>query len=41
MGKLGLFLIIFDEFNPTQHKFFLKFKNRLDIADADVFVVRN
>jgi hypothetical protein len=41
LGKLGLFLIVFDEFNPPKHKFFLKYKNKLDIADADVFVVRN
>lgn len=40
-GKLGLFLIIFDEYDPSHHKFFLKYKNKLDIADADVFVVRN
>jgi len=41
MGKLGLFLIVFDEFNPMKHKFFFKYKNRLDISDADMFVVRN
>ena len=40
-GKLGLFLIVFDEFDPSHHQFFLKYKNKLDIADADVFVVRN
>ena len=40
-GKLGLFLIVFDEFDPRHHQFFLKYKNKLDIADADVFVVRN
>lgn len=39
--KLGLFLIVFDESDPTKHNFFLKYKNKLDIADADVFVVRN
>lgn len=41
MGKLGLFLIMFDEFNPTKHNFFFKLKNRLDIANANLFVVRN
>jgi len=42
--KLGVFLIKFDEDEPTdkdKHKFFLKYKNKLDIADADIAVMRN
>lgn len=38
--KLGLFLIKFDEHKPMNHKFILKWKNKLDIADADVNIIR-
>lgn len=42
-GKLGLFLIKFSERNPqnNNHKFFLKYNNKLDISDADIAVLRN
>jgi hypothetical protein len=41
-SKLGLFLIKFSEKNPQNknHKFFLKYKNKLDISDADIAVLR-
>ena len=35
-GKLGLFLIRFGEYDPTDFNFFMKWKNKLDIADADI-----
>lgn len=41
MEKLGVFLIKFEEEEPLNHKFFLKYKNKLDIADADIAVMRN
>lgn len=40
-GRLGLFLVTFDEYNPQHFQFFMKYKNKLDIADADIAVVRN
>ena len=39
--KLGIFLIRFDENNPKDHSFILRWKNKLDIADADVCIIRN
>jgi len=39
--KLGLFLVRFEEDNPQKYKFVLKIKNKLDIADADIAVMRN
>ena len=39
--KLGLFMIRLQETNPYNHNFFIKWKNKLDIADADIAVVRN
>jgi len=39
--KLGLFMIRFSEVDPREHQFFMKWKNKLDIADADVAVMRN
>ena len=39
--KLGIFLIRFREENPIKHRFILKWKNKLDIADADVNIIRN
>jgi hypothetical protein len=39
--KLGLFIIRIHEKNPHAHSFFMKWKNKLDIADADIAVVRN
>lgn len=40
-GKLGVFLIKFEEEDPLKYNFFLKYKNKLDIADADIAVMRN
>ena len=39
--RLGMFLVKFDENKPDSHKFVIKWKNKLDIADADVNIVRN
>ena len=36
-----MFLIKFSESMPSEHKFILKWKNKLDISDADVAIVRN
>ena len=41
MGKLGVFLLKFHQDNPSEFKFVLKWKNKLDIADADVNIIRN
>jgi hypothetical protein len=41
MERLGVFLIKFDELQPENHKFFMKWKNKLDISDANVWVLRN
>ena len=38
--KLGVFIIRFSEMNPLDYIFFFKFKNKLDIADADIAVLR-
>ena len=40
-GKCGVFLIKFHELNPKVFNFFLKYKTKLDISDADIAVVRN
>ena len=32
--KLGVFLIKFEEKNPLNYSFFLKYKNKLDISNA-------
>lgn len=34
-------MIKFHELNPKKFNFFLKYKTKLDIADADIAVVRN
>jgi hypothetical protein len=39
--KLGIFMVRFRESNPKYHRFILRWKNKLDIADADVNIVRN
>jgi hypothetical protein len=39
--KSGVFLIKFHELNPKKFNFFLKYKTKLDIADADIAVIRN
>ena len=38
--KLGVFIVRFSEHDPGNYNFFLKFKNKLDIADADIAVSR-
>ena len=38
--KLGVFIVRFSELDPNNFNFFLKFKNKLDIADADIAVLR-
>jgi hypothetical protein len=38
--KIGLFLIRFDLNDPNIHKFIIKWKNKLDIADADLFIIK-
>lgn len=38
--KIGLFLIRFDLNDPSKYKFILKWKNKLDIADADLFIIK-
>jgi len=39
--KLGIFLITFDDLDPSKHQFILRWKNKLDVSDANVFIVRN
>ena len=39
--KLGLFILRFNEKNPNISHFFFKWKNKLDIADANITVVHN
>jgi hypothetical protein len=38
--KIGLFLIRFDLNDPNIFKFILKWKNKLDIADANLFIIK-
>ena len=38
--KLGVFIVKFDEADPTNSCFFMKYKNKLDITDADIAVLR-
>lgn len=39
--KLGFFCIVFHEEDPDNFHFLMKLKNKLDIADANIFVLRN
>ena len=40
--KLGFFVIRMNEHNPDRgFKFLTKYKNKLDISDCDIFVMRN
>jgi hypothetical protein len=40
--KLGFFIIRMDEFNPESNfQFLTKYKNKLDIGDCDIFVMRS
>lgn len=40
-AKMGVFLIKFHEQHPKNFNFFLKYKTKLDIADADIAIMRN
>lgn len=39
--KLGIFLIRMNEKDPKDHIFILRWKNKLDIADANINIIRN
>ena len=39
--KLGFFVIVFYEENPDDFHFLINYKNKLDIADANIMVLRN
>ena len=39
--KLGFFTIVFHEENPDDFHFLMKIKNKLDISDANIYVLRN
>ena len=41
LGKLGVFLLRFKQDDPSDFRFVLKWKNKLDIADCDVNITRN
>ena len=38
--KLGIFLIMFSDEKPNQYKFLLKWKNKLDIDNAGIGIIR-
>ena len=39
--KLGFFVLRMYEDDPTKSKFLIKFKNKLDIGDATITILRN
>jgi hypothetical protein len=39
--KLGFFIIRMNETDPEKHAFLTKWKNKLDIGDANIFVLRH
>ena len=39
--KLGFFLIRFDERDPYKCEFLIKWQNKLDVDDANVFIMRD
>lgn len=39
--KLGIFLVKFSEKDPNDHMFLLRWKNKLDIDDCSVNIIRN
>ena len=41
LGKLGLFLIRINDDDPTDYRFEMKFTNKLDIEDADMFIIKD
>ena len=40
-GKLGQFIIRFDENNPERKQFLLRVKNKLDCGDVSIYVHRD
>lgn len=41
MEKLGFFVIKMNDQIPEQHSFLIKWKNKLDIGDTNMFILRN
>ena len=39
--KLGFFVFSISEHDPLDHRFFIKYKNKLDIGDADIYILRS
>lgn len=39
--KLGFFIIRMQAKDPADHRFLTKWKNKLDIGDANIFVLRH
>jgi hypothetical protein len=39
--KLGFFIVKLDEANPDKYKFLIKWKNKLDIGDPNMVMLRN
>ena len=39
-GRLGVFLVRFQDEDPDDKKYLLRWKNKLDIADANVDIIR-
>lgn len=39
--KLGFFIIKMKDEDPNEHRFLTKWKNKLDIGDSSLFVMRN
>ena len=41
VGKLGFFLVRINDDDPKDYQFDLKYTNKLDINDADIFIIRD
>jgi hypothetical protein len=39
--KLGFFVFTIEQKNPLKHKFYIKYRNKLDIGDTDISVLRD
>lgn len=39
--KLGFFVFSINEQDPLDYRFFIKYKNKLDIGDADIYILRS
>lgn len=39
--KLGFFVFSIKEQDPLDYRFFIKYKNKLDIGDADIYILRS